>query len=129
MTDDERREQGMKIRREVLGDAHVDRAEAAKTDLTKDFEDLITRYAWGEIWTRPGLDRRTRSCITVAMTVALNRPEELALHLRAALRNGVTVDELREVMLQTAVYCGVPAAHTAFRVAEEVLGTEGSTSG
>jgi 4-carboxymuconolactone decarboxylase len=105
----------------VLGDAHVDRARATTTPLTEDFEDLITRYAWGEIWTRPGLDRRTRSCITVAMTVALNRPDELALHLRGALRNGVTVAELREVLLQTAVYCGVPAAHTAFRVAQEVL--------
>ncbi len=121
MSDEERRERGMKIRREVLGDAYVDRAQGA-TPFTKDFQDLITRYAWGEIWSRPGLDRRTRSCITVAMTVALNRPEELALHLRGALRNGVTVDELREVLLQTAVYCGVPAAHTAFRVAEEVLG-------
>jgi 4-carboxymuconolactone decarboxylase len=123
MTDDERRERGMKIRREVLGDAHVDRAQANTTPLTRDFQDLITRYAWGEIWARPGLDRKTRSCITVAMTVALNRPDELALHLRGALRNGVTVDELREILLQTAIYCGVPAAHMAFRVAEEVLGS------
>ncbi len=121
MSDDERRERGMKIRREVLGDDHVDRAQASSTPLTRDFQDLITRYAWGEIWSRPGLDRRTRSCITVAMTVALNRPEELALHLRGALRNGVTVDELREVLLQTAVYCGIPAANAAFRVAEDVL--------
>ena len=89
--------------------------------MTRDFQDLITRYAWGEIWSRPGLDRRTRSCITVAMTVALNRPEELKLHLRGALRNGVTVDELREVLLQTAVYCGIPAANAAFRVAEDVF--------
>jgi 4-carboxymuconolactone decarboxylase len=111
----------MKVRRQVLGDEHVDRANATTTPLTKDFQDLITRYAWGEIWDRPGLDRRTRSCITVAMTVALNRPEELALHLRAALRNGVTVDELQEILLQTAVYCGVPAAHAAFRIAQEVL--------
>ncbi|MEO6795398.1 MAG: 4-carboxymuconolactone decarboxylase [Candidatus Dormibacter sp.] len=125
MTDDERRERGMKARREVLGDAYVDHSTASATPLTKDFQDVITRYAWGEIWTRPGLDRRIRSCITVAMTVALNRPDELALHLRGALRNGVTVDELREVLLQTAVYCGVPAAHTAFRIAEEVL-SEGS---
>ena len=121
MSDDERRERGMKIRREVLGDDHVDRAQASSTPLTRDFQDLITRYAWGEIWSRPGLDRRTRSCITVAMTVALNRPEELALHLRGALRNGVTVDELREILLQTAVYCGIPAANAAFRVAEDVL--------
>lgn len=121
MSDDERRERGMKIRRDVLGDDHVDRAQASSTPLTRDFQDLITRYAWGEIWSRPGLDRRTRSCITVAMTVALNRPEELALHLRGALRNGVTVDELREVLLQTAVYCGIPAANAAFRVAEDVF--------
>src|SRR5205823_14633068 len=118
MNDEERREQGMKVRREVLGDEHVDRSTENTTPLTADFQDLITRYAWGEIWSRPGLDRRIRSCITVAMTVALNRPEELALHLRGALRNGVTVDELREVLLQTAVYCGIPAANAAFRVAE-----------
>ncbi|TMC31343.1 MAG: 4-carboxymuconolactone decarboxylase [Chloroflexi bacterium] len=124
MNDDERRERGMKIRREVLGDAYVDRAQSTATPLTKDFQDLMTRYAWGEIWARPGLDRKTRSCITVAMTVALNRPDELALHLRGALRNGVTAEELREVLLQTAVYCGIPAAHTAFRVAQEVLGSD-----
>ena len=118
----------MKARREVLGDEYVDRSQEATTPLTRDFQDLITRYAWGEIWTRPGLDRKTRSCITIAMTVALNRPDELALHLRGALRNGVTVDEIREVLLQTAVYCGVPAGHTAFRVAEQVLGAEGSTT-
>ena len=120
MTDD-RYEQGMAVRRAVLGDAHVDRAEAKRSPLTSDFQDYITRCAWGEIWTRPGLDRRTRSCITVAMLVALNRTEELAMHLRAALTNGVTVEELKEVLLQTAVYCGVPAANTAFRVASEVL--------
>ena len=124
MNDDERRERGMKIRREVLGDAYVDRAQSGATALTKEFQDLITRYAWGEIWARPGLDRKTRSCITVAMTVALNRPDQLALHLRGALRNGVTVAELREVLLQTAVYCGIPAAHTAFKVAQEVLGSD-----
>jgi len=124
MNDDERRERGLKARREVLGDAYVDRATKNATDLTRDFQDLITRYAWGEVWTRPGLDRRIRSCITVAMPVALNRPDELALHLRGARRNGVTIGELREVLLQTAVYCGVPAAHTAFRVAQEVLGSD-----
>jgi 3-oxoadipate enol-lactonase/4-carboxymuconolactone decarboxylase len=124
MNDEERRARGMKARREVLGDEHVDRANARATPLTSDFQDLITRYGWGEIWTRPGLDRRIRSCITVAMTVALNRPEELALHLRGALRNGVTVDELREVLLQTAIYCGLPAANSAFRVAEDVLNAE-----
>jgi 4-carboxymuconolactone decarboxylase len=120
MTDDTY-ERGMAVRRAVLGDEHVDRAEARRSALTSDFQDYITRCAWGEVWTRPGLDRRTRSCITVAMLVALNRTEELAMHLRAALTNGVTVDELKEVLLQTAVYCGVPAANTAFRVASEVL--------
>ena len=118
---DDAYERGMTVRRAVLGDAHVDRAEARRSPLTSDFQDYITRCAWGEIWTRPGLDRRTRSCITVAMLVALNRTEELAMHLRAALTNGVTVEELKEVLLQTAVYCGVPAANTAFRVASEVL--------
>ena len=122
MNDDERRRQGMRLRREVLGDEHVDRAMANETDFTRDFQDLLTRYAWGEVWARPGLDRRMRSCITIAMTIALNRPEELALHLRGALNNGVTVEELREVLLQTAVYCGLPAANSAFRVAQEVLG-------
>jgi 4-carboxymuconolactone decarboxylase len=111
----------MKVRREVLGDAYVDKAEQGRTPLTDEFQDLITRYAWGEIWTRPGLDRRTRSCITVAMLVALNRNEELALHIRAALRNGVTEDELKEILLQTTVYCGVPAANSAFAVAATVL--------
>jgi 4-carboxymuconolactone decarboxylase len=115
------RQKGMEVRREVLGDAHVDRAEAANTELTAEFQDLLTRYAWGEIWTRPGLDRRTRSCITVAMLVALNRNDELALHLRAARTNGVTVDELKEILLQSAIYCGVPAANTAFGVAARVL--------
>ena len=120
---------GMAVRREVLGDDYVDRANANITPFTADFQEFITRYAWGEVWTRPELDRRTRSCITVAMLVALNRPEELALHLRAALRNGVTVSQLREVLLQTAVYCGVPAANSAFRVAREVLGGLPAQSG
>lgn len=111
----------MAIRRAVLGDAYVDRAEAAMSALTEDFQDLLTRYAWGDVWARPGLDRRTRSCITVAMLVALGQPEELRVHLRGAVNNGVTVDELKEVLLQTAVYCGIPAANTAFRVAAEVL--------
>jgi len=118
---DEQLERGLRVRREVLGDSHVDRALAARSPLTEDWQDLLTRYAWGEIWTRPGLDRRTRSCITVALLVALNREEELRLHLRAALNNGVTVEELKEVLLQTAVYCGVPAANSAFRVAAEAL--------
>jgi 4-carboxymuconolactone decarboxylase len=120
MRDDER-ERGMAIRRAVLGDAYVDQAEAVKSPLTEDFQDLLTRYAWGEVWARPGLDRRTRSCITVAMLVALGQYEELRLHLRAALNNGVLADELKEILLQTAVYCGIPAANTAFRVAAEVL--------
>ena len=112
---------GMRVRREVLGDEHVDRAEAATTELTEDFQAFITRYAWGEIWTRPGLDRRTRSCITLTALVALNRPEELEMHLRAALRNGVTPEEIREVLLHCAVYCGVPAANGAFAIARRVL--------
>jgi 4-carboxymuconolactone decarboxylase len=111
----------MTIRRQVLGDAHVDRATAATTDFTAPFQDLITRYAWGEIWSRPGLDRRMRSAITVTALVALNRPEELAMHLRAALRSGLTPDELKEILLQSAVYCGVPAANSAFAIAQQVL--------
>ena len=115
-------ERGMAIRRAVLGTEHVDQATACAPELTADFQAFITRYAWGEVWGRPGLDRRTRSCVTVAMLVALNRPEELALHLRAARTNGVSVDELREVLLQTAIYCGVPAANGAFALARQVLG-------
>ncbi len=111
----------MEVRREVLGDEHVDRAMARTTPFTADFQDLITRYAWGEIWSRPGLDRRTRSAITVTALVALGRDEELELHLRAALRNGVTEDELKEILLQSAIYCGVPAANTAFAIAQRVL--------
>ncbi|TMD38060.1 MAG: 4-carboxymuconolactone decarboxylase [Chloroflexi bacterium] len=122
MNDEERRRRGTEKRREVLGDEYVAAASGKATKLTEDFQDLITRYAWGDVWSRPGLDPRIRSCITVAMAVALNRPEELALHLHGALRNGVTVDELREVLLQTAIYCGVPAANSAFRVAQDVLG-------
>jgi 4-carboxymuconolactone decarboxylase len=118
---DENLSKGMRVRRRVLGDAHVDHAEAAVTPFTAEFQDLLTRYAWGEIWTRPGLDLRTRSCITVAMLVALDRPEELALHVRGALANGVTRDELKEVLLQSAVYCGVPAANAAFRLVSELV--------
>ncbi|GAA1301238.1 4-carboxymuconolactone decarboxylase [Planotetraspora silvatica] len=118
-------DEGEKVRREVLGDAHVDRAAAATTGFTADFQDLITRYAWGEIWTRPGLDRRTRSCITLTALVARGHLEELALHVRAALRNGLTADEIKEVLLQTAVYCGVPAANSAFAVAQRVLAEDG----
>jgi 3-oxoadipate enol-lactonase/4-carboxymuconolactone decarboxylase len=119
MTDD-----GMKTRREVLGDEHVDRAIAGATEFTADFQDFITRYAWGEIWTRPGLDRKTRSCVTIAALVALGRDHELAMHVRAGLRNGLTPDELKEVLLQCAVYCGVPAANSAFAVAQQVLDEE-----
>lgn len=118
---DERRERGMKVRRSVLGDAHVDRSEATKTAFTEEFQDLLTEYCWGEVWTRPGLDKKVRSCITVAMLVALNHPEELKLHLRGALNNGVTTDELKEVLLHSAIYCGIPAANGAFRVAKEVI--------
>jgi 4-carboxymuconolactone decarboxylase len=112
---------GMEVRREVLGDKHVDRALARSTEFTADFQDLITRYAWGEIWTRPGLDRRTRSCITLTALVAGGHQHELAMHVRAARRNGLTPDEIKEVLLQTAVYCGVPAANSAFAIAQEVL--------
>ena len=112
---------GMRVRREVLGDEHVDRANARKTGLTEDFQDLITRYAWGEIWARPGLDRKTRSCITLTALVALGHLDELAMHVRAALRNGLTEDEIKEVLLQSAIYCGVPAANAAFAVAQRVL--------
>ena len=112
---------GMKLRREVLGDEHVDRAIERTTPFTEDFQDFITRYAWGEIWARPGLDRRTRSAITLTALVALGRDEELAMHVRAALRNGLTEDEIKEVLLQTAIYCGVPAANSAFAIAQRVL--------
>jgi 4-carboxymuconolactone decarboxylase len=123
---DDRHERGMAVRREVLGDAHVDAALGAATDLTADFQDLITRYAWGEIWARPGLDRRTRSCITLTALVAGGHDHELALHLRAARRNGLTWDEIKEVLLQSAIYCGVPAANTAFGIARQVCEEEGS---
>lgn len=116
---------GMKVRREVLGDAHVDRARGQATSFTADFQDFITDYAWGEIWTRPGLDRRTRSCVTLTALVARGHLEELAMHVRGAIRNGLTVDELKEVLLQTAVYCGVPAANSAFAVAQRVLSEDG----
>ncbi|MGA5762341.1 4-carboxymuconolactone decarboxylase [Nonomuraea bangladeshensis] len=115
---------GMRVRREVLGDAHVDRAVARTTSFTRDFQDFITRYAWGEIWTRPGLDRRTRSCVTLTALVAHGHLDELAMHVRAALRNGLTPDEIGEVLLQSAVYCGVPAANAAFAVAQRVLSEE-----
>ena len=114
-------ERGMKVRREVLGDEHVDAAIERTTDFTADFQDFITRYAWGEIWTRPGLDRRTRSCITLTALVALGKLDELEMHVRAALRNGLSADEIKEVLLQSAIYCGVPSANSAFAVAQRVL--------
>jgi len=119
-------DEGMKTRREVLGDEHVDRAVAGTTPFTADFQDLITRYAWGEIWSRPGLDRRMRSAITLTALTALGHHHELAMHLRAALRNGLTPDEIKEVLLQAAIYCGVPAANGAFAIAQEVLTEEGA---
>ena len=114
-------DEGMRVRREVLGDEHVDAAIERTTEFTSDFQDLITRYAWGEIWARPGLDRRTRSCVTLTALVALGREHELAMHVRAALRNGLTPDEIGEVLLQCAVYCGLPAANGAFAIAQGVI--------
>jgi 4-carboxymuconolactone decarboxylase len=122
-------EDGMRVRREVLGDAHVDRATASADDVTREFQDFITRYAWGEIWTRPGLDRRARSCITLTALTANGQLEELAMHVRAARRNGLTNDEIKEVLLQCAIYCGVPAANAAFKVAQRVLAEDDGTRG
>ena len=127
MDEKQRHHAGMGVRRAVLGDAHVDRAEAAKNDFDADFQDLITRYAWGEIWARPGIPQHTRSLLTIGLMVALNRDEELRLHLRAAAKNSVTVDEIREVLLHCAVYCGVPAANAAFRTAKEVFSESRTT--
>ncbi|MBM3366182.1 MAG: 4-carboxymuconolactone decarboxylase [Betaproteobacteria bacterium] len=121
MDDQQRYDNGMAVRRAVLGDQHVDRAQANVNDLNADFQNLITRYAWGEIWTRPGLPRETRSLMTICMMVALNREEELKLHIRAARNNGVSVDQIKEALLQTAIYCGLPAANAAFAVAQQVL--------
>jgi 4-carboxymuconolactone decarboxylase len=118
---DDAYERGMRIRREVLGDEHVDSAIEGTTEQTADFQDLITRYAWGEIWARPGLDRPTRSAVTITALVALGRFDELPMHIRAARRNGMTVAEIGEVLLQTAIYCGVPAANSAFQVFQDVL--------
>ena len=117
-------DQGMKTRREVLGDEHVDRAIESTTEFTADFQELVTRYAWGEIWSRPGLDRRMRSCIVLTALVATGREHELAMHVRAAIRNGLAPDEIKEVLLQCAVYCGVPAANGAFAIAQRVLEEE-----
>jgi 4-carboxymuconolactone decarboxylase len=114
-------EQGMAVRRDVLGDKHVDAARAAATPFTEDFQDFITRYAWGSVWAREGLDRRTRSCLTLALLAALGREGELEMHVRAALRVGLTPEEIGEVLLHTAVYAGVPAANSAFAIARRVL--------
>ena len=118
-------DRGIRVRREVLGDEHVDAAIGRTTEFTADFQDFITRYAWGEVWARPGLDRRTRSCITLTALVALGRLDELEMHVRAAVRNGLTEREIGEVFLQSAVYCGVPAANSAFAVASRVLSAFG----
>ena len=124
MTDDQY-ERGLRIRREVLGDAHVDRAVAETTEHTAAFQDLITRYAWGEIWARPGLDRKTRSAVTLTALVAVGHFDELEMHIRAARRNGMTPAEIEEVLLQCAVYCGVPSANRAFHVFARVLAEDG----
>ncbi len=129
MSEDSVYERGMKTRREVLGNDHVDAAVERTTDLTADFQDFITRYAWGEIWTRPGLNRKTRSCITLAVLVALGKLEELEMHVRAALRNGLTEDEIGEVLLHSAIYCGLPAANAAFAVAQRVLADNNGPTG
>jgi len=122
-------DEGMAVRREVLGDAHVDRAAAAPTDFTEPFQEFITRYAWGGVWTRDGLDRRTRSCVTLAVLTALHCHDEIPMHVRAARRNGLTPQEIAEVLLHTAVYAGVPAANTAFRLAQEVLAGDDPSAG
>ena len=121
MNDEERVAAGMRTRREVLGDAHVDRAVAETTEFTAAFQDFITRYAWGELWSRPGLSRPERSMITIAMLAALGRDSELTLHVRAGLRNGLTADDIREVLMQVAVYAGVPAANRAFAIAAAAI--------
>jgi 4-carboxymuconolactone decarboxylase len=121
MTERERYEEGLKVRRAVLGDKYVDAALQKNDAFSADFQELITRYAWGEIWARPGLPRQTRSLLTLAMLIALNRGDEFRLHLGAAIRNGVSRDEIKEVLLQSAIYCGVPAANSAFHLATEVF--------
>jgi len=127
MHEDERFEKGLEVRKAVLGNAHVERSLAKRNDFNGEFQALITRYAWGEIWTRPGLPRHTRSLLTIGLMVALNRTDEFKLHIRAAFNNGVTKDEIREVLLQCAIYAGVPAANSAFHQAEEVFAQMEST--
>ncbi|MGI4857512.1 MAG: 4-carboxymuconolactone decarboxylase [Janthinobacterium lividum] len=129
MTEEERYAAGLAVRREVLGPEHVQRSLDKRTPLTTEFQDLITRYAWGDIWTRPGLPRHTRSLLTISMMVALNRSEELALHLRSARNNGVSREEITEVLLQTAIYCGVPAANSAFHLAQTIFDEQDRVAG
>jgi 4-carboxymuconolactone decarboxylase len=124
MDERKRYEQGMKVRRQILGDAHVDKSLDNRNKFNEEFQDLLTRYAWGEIWTRPGLPKQTRSLVTLAMLVALNRNEEFRMHVRAALNNGVSQDQIREVLLHSAIYCGLPAANTAFHIAQEVIASK-----
>lgn len=121
MDDADRYKAGMQVRRAVLGEAHVDRSLTKINPFNEEFQNLITRYAWGEIWTRPGLDRKTRSCMTLSMMIALNRPDEFKLHVKAAFNNGLTREDIKEVILQAAIYCGVPAANSAVHLAEEVF--------
>jgi len=121
MDEKQRYQEGLKVRRAVLGDAHVDRALARQNDFTREFQEMITRHAWGEIWTRPAFDLKTRSVMTLAMLIALNRGDEFKLHVRGALNNGLTQDDIKEVILQAAIYCGVPAANSAMHLAQEVF--------
>lgn len=121
MQDEEGYQQGMVVRREVLGDAHVDRTVQNLTPLNEEFQNFITRYAWGDIWSRPGLDRHTRSMITIAMLIALNREAELKMHLNAAFNNGVTREELKELIMHSALYCGLPAANATLHLAQQVF--------
>lgn len=124
MAEDRKYSQGMKTRRAVLGDKHVDAATKAATEFDRDFQEFITKYAWGEIWSREGLPKHTRSLITISLLVALNREEELKMHFRAARRNGVTADEIKETLMHCAIYCGLPAANGAFKIAREILAEE-----
>jgi len=124
MAEDKKYSEGMKTRRAVLGDKHVDAATKAATDFDRDFQEFLTKYAWGEIWSREGLPKHTRSLITISLLVALNREDELRMHLRAARRNGVTADEIKETLMHCAIYCGLPAANGAFKIAREILAGE-----
>ena len=122
-------ERGMRVRREILGDAHVDAAQAARTELDRDFQDFLTETAWGRVWDRPGIDRGTRSLVTIAVLAALGRDDELRMHVRATRNTGASVDEVREALFHVALYAGIPAAHAAFAIAKEELGAEGESDG